>query len=255
MATIKLQPSGAVVIKDGKVSCGCCEGGCCMYPASGLGDNYSSDNLPELSIDDNWELILPPAKSSIPGYEWDYYYYLSSGTDTYYVLHHDGKWYQGYTDGFRWTIYGPYNCLFEVAQGSLPIFDSSEEGFTPENQSFIDQFADTYIVSSPYFSSWISNVTVTRDSLCEWSGEAEGQFDDNYNPDDPYADPESPLTKKIQAGITMNGFTWTVWMRSDCAFLSITNSLVQGDVNFKHSNAPVGNYGDSYHSNALSVTE
>ena len=27
MATIKLQPSGAVVLKDGKVACGCCGGG------------------------------------------------------------------------------------------------------------------------------------------------------------------------------------------------------------------------------------
>ena len=115
----------------------------------------------------------------------------------------------------------------------------------------VDQFASTYIVSSPYFSSWISNVTVTRDSLCEWSGEAEGQFDESYVLD-PNVEP--PLTKKIQAGITMNGFTWTVYMRSDCAFLSITNSLVEGDDNFKHSNTPVGNYGDGYYFNALSVT-
>jgi hypothetical protein len=123
----------------------------------------------------------------------------------------------------------------------------------------VDQFASTYIVSSPYFSSWIGNVTVTRNSLCEWSGEAEGQFDENYpgwlylwqldHPGVP-----SPLTRRIQAGITMNGFTWTVWMQSDCAFASITNSLDEGEPNFKHSNTPVGIYGDYDHFNALSVT-
>ena len=50
MATIKLQPSGKVVIKDGKVACGCCEQptGCCMYPAQGLADAiYTADDLPD----------------------------------------------------------------------------------------------------------------------------------------------------------------------------------------------------------------
>jgi len=174
MATIKLQPSGAVVIKDGKVSCACCAQpptDCCMYPASQLGVGYVAEDLPERSIDDNWELNLPPGESSIPGYEWDYYYYLSSGTDTYYVLHHDGKWYQGYTDGFRWTIYGPYNCLFEVAQGSLPIFDSSEEGFTPENQGFEDEFAETLAISGSFTSGGETCAGILgRSSLCCWSG-------------------------------------------------------------------------------------
>jgi hypothetical protein len=217
MATIKLQPSGAVVLKDGKVSCECCEvEECCMYPAQNLAnEDYSENDLPDA-------VTVDGVSFSRSGTEY--------GDTTNGVILEENVWAE-YRDEVR--LEGP--CLI---QGGVE-----------------DQFADTYIVSSPYFSSWISNVTVTRDSLCEWSGEAEGQFDDNYNPDDPYADPESPLTKKIQAGITMNGFTWTVWMRSDCAFLSITNSLVQGDVNFKHSNAPVGNYGDSYHSNALSVTE
>jgi hypothetical protein len=44
MATIKLQPSGAVVIKDGKVSCGCCEPMIIFYSYdtdSSLGANYN----------------------------------------------------------------------------------------------------------------------------------------------------------------------------------------------------------------------
>jgi hypothetical protein len=45
MPTIKLK-NGKVILKDGNVSCTCCEG-CCMYPASGLGDTYTEDDLPD----------------------------------------------------------------------------------------------------------------------------------------------------------------------------------------------------------------
>jgi len=47
MATIKLQPSGAVVIKDGKVACGCCEVECCMYPATAFDGFYTANDLPD----------------------------------------------------------------------------------------------------------------------------------------------------------------------------------------------------------------
>jgi hypothetical protein len=49
MATIKLQPSGAVVLKDGKVSCGCCDTECCLYPApsSGITLPYPVADLPD----------------------------------------------------------------------------------------------------------------------------------------------------------------------------------------------------------------
>jgi hypothetical protein len=48
MATIKLQPSGAVVIKDGKVACTCC--GCFiyeLYPAANYGAGYNFEDLPD----------------------------------------------------------------------------------------------------------------------------------------------------------------------------------------------------------------
>ena len=50
MATIKLQPSGAVVLKDGKVACSCCAqpSGCCPYPAQALVDGlYTYEDLPD----------------------------------------------------------------------------------------------------------------------------------------------------------------------------------------------------------------
>lgn len=49
MATIKLQPSGKVVLKDGKVACGCCEvEECCMYSALDVSlGRYTVDDLPD----------------------------------------------------------------------------------------------------------------------------------------------------------------------------------------------------------------
>jgi hypothetical protein len=50
MATIKLQPSGAVVIKDGKVACACCAlpTPCCYYPSAILAQGiYSVNDLPD----------------------------------------------------------------------------------------------------------------------------------------------------------------------------------------------------------------
>jgi hypothetical protein len=48
MATIKLQPSGAVVIKDGKVSCSCC--GCLdylLYPGNLMNVKFDHNDLPD----------------------------------------------------------------------------------------------------------------------------------------------------------------------------------------------------------------
>jgi hypothetical protein len=50
MATIKLQPSGAVVLKDGKVACACCAlpTPCCYYPSAILAQGiYSVNDLPD----------------------------------------------------------------------------------------------------------------------------------------------------------------------------------------------------------------
>ena len=48
MATIKLQPSGAVVLKDGKVACGCC--GCLdylLYPGDLMNVKFNHNDLPD----------------------------------------------------------------------------------------------------------------------------------------------------------------------------------------------------------------
>ena len=48
MATIKLQPSGKVVLKDGKVACGCC--GCLdylLYPGNLMNVKFNHNDLPD----------------------------------------------------------------------------------------------------------------------------------------------------------------------------------------------------------------
>ena len=57
MATIKLQPSGAVVLKDGKVACGCC--GCLdylLYPGNLMNVKFNQNDLP-----DNMQFVDNPS--------------------------------------------------------------------------------------------------------------------------------------------------------------------------------------------------
>ena len=152
MATIKLQPSGAVVIKDGKVSCGCCDTECCLYPAQALGDGlYSVNDLPDEIIYQNpfgeplalYKGIktspITPAISgaffgrSEPEFEDSFVYYA---VDSY-----DEGWRKG--EGLDFP---PGLCLIG------------------EDNGYEDQFAEAYTVSGP-----ISG-TVTRESVCVWRG-------------------------------------------------------------------------------------
>ena len=109
MATIKLQPSGAVVIKDGKVSCACCEVvECCSYPAQLLVIQfYSSSDLPDAVTVDG----VSYARNG-----------TSYGDTTNGVLLEGNVWVK-YKNGVR----SPRPCLI---QGGVE-----------------DQFADTYTVS------------------------------------------------------------------------------------------------------------
>jgi len=107
MATIKLQPSGAVVIKEGKVACSCCEV-CCPYPAQLLViQSYSSSDLPDAVTVDG----VSYARNG-----------TSYGDTTNGVLLEGNVWVK-YKNGVR----SPRPCLI---QGGVE-----------------DQFADTYTVS------------------------------------------------------------------------------------------------------------
>jgi hypothetical protein len=157
MATIKYNEdengNKRIILKNGKVSCTCCE--CCMYPAQALFDElYTENDLPN-SIDIiNLDLVneLEVNRSG------DQYF----GTT------------QGYTYRIRidpefsgdWAVDvsfngGPYGRVTEF--GCLVNYPYPRPD--PESSGLKDQFADTYIISGP-----ISG-TVTRESICVWSGD------------------------------------------------------------------------------------
>jgi len=153
MATIKLQPSGAVVLKDGKVACTCCAQRCCPYPAQALVDRlYTYQDLPDTVLgtgifgDDNVVMSrLNPPQPSI----------ASSGTSYYRGLSSDGFLVGiGLRDGLEWV-------------GTEVANEDAEFGECLISRLLIaDQFAYSYTVTGPPGGP----VTVTRQSLCVWTG-------------------------------------------------------------------------------------
>ena len=130
MATIKLQPSGAVVLKDGKVSCSCCEVGCCMYPAQALADGgYEVSDLPD-------DVTVNGTGFPRSG--------TTYGNTTNGVIFEENVWAK-YTSGVR----SSRPCLI---QGGVE-----------------DQFADSYTIT-PNVGGAASPTVVTRISLCVWRG-------------------------------------------------------------------------------------
>ena len=163
MATIKLQPSGAVVLKDGKVACTCCaQPGCCPYPAQALFDGlYTVDDLPDQVIysdgsrpDTILQKTLNPALVLGVGYIWP-----QDGSDDaglFFIVVNDGA------DPIVWQF--------------------GDDGGEGGNECLItsdltkDQFANSYTVA-PNIGDSASPTIVTRISLCVWRGtDACGNF-------------------------------------------------------------------------------
>jgi hypothetical protein len=160
MATIKLQPSGKVVIKDGKVACTCCaQPGCCPYPSQALVDGlYTYQDLPDTVLgtgifgDDNVVMSrLNPPQPSID----------SSGTSYYRGFSLDGSLVGiGLRDGLEWVGTEVANEDAEFGECLISRLPPSTGGLP------VDQFADSYTATDPSGDS----ITLTRESLCVWIG-------------------------------------------------------------------------------------
>ena len=136
--TIKTQ-GGKVITKGGKVSCSCCEEPeCCMYPAAGLGVDYTEDDLPDAVTYDGETLTRTGS-----GY--------AGGIYNLNVV--NGEWV--IEDGDGNSCSGP--CL---------IGDSGDTYTGVCFGSVEDQFLDTYTVTTEDRS-----YIVTRKSLCVWATE------------------------------------------------------------------------------------
>jgi hypothetical protein len=145
MATIKLQPSGKVVLKDGKVACTCCEElENCLYNAQALVDGiYSANDLP-----DTFTVFGGFEQPEILAFVKDGAGYISGEVriEAIFVPRFQGtpgRYVWKFVDGAR--INWKPDCLISG--------DPSEGNYS------LDDFANTYTISGP-----ISGI-VTRDGL------------------------------------------------------------------------------------------
>ena len=114
MATIKLQPSGAVVMKDGKVACGCCsscESNCAVTIPSSIRDLVQNATI------ESWTLngLTSDSFTRNSPTSWDSVIAGENGAEGYY-------WETGYRDG----------CLFFFLVGSFDNTDTLAEPGTAE---------------------------------------------------------------------------------------------------------------------------
>lgn len=141
-----------VILKNGKVSCSCCEA-CCMYPAQALVDGlYTADDLPDeiFVISSLGNIVLPVDRSGPIGDRGIKYYYGDIGGEEVSVsLNTD------LTEAI-WLGSAEVDTIGGCLISKLEIDDPG--GPT------LDQFADTYTVSGP------TSGTVTRESICVWRG-------------------------------------------------------------------------------------
>lgn len=139
-----------VVLKNGKVSCSCCE--CCMYPAAALVDDlYSYEDLPDAIDVGGIEYTKLDPPESVAGFT---RYYINSNSEYLGIL-------EGEDEDSTWTYEGGGGpCLIN--------------GFNGEGGEREDQFADTYTVAYVIGDDNIGSTTITRQSLCVWTGNAGG---------------------------------------------------------------------------------
>lgn len=160
---------GKVITKGGKVSCTCCETGCCMYPASLLGVSYTDDDLPDELLSERFGVFLRKLASP---YENIYY---NAGA----------PWYHYWT-GDTWQ-------LVEFVDGDAVIRSESP---CLIGDGVVDQFEEQYTLTlngtenfghiCGTFSPDDTEVTLTRISQCVWAGEMDGLF---FHP---WVDPPEP---------------------------------------------------------------
>jgi hypothetical protein len=181
MPTVKLHSSGKVILKDGKVSCACCESpepDCCMYPADMLGaeGGYTAADLPDAVTAFGFD--LQKRTSGFPSYEFADVIvgYLKDGTpaDGDYAIVRDSEtldnWQVWSFNGDEWDMGAGFggigNCLI-TGDGNL----------TPGDDTVEDQFADCYEVEI-VGGDGAGTYTLIRRSLCVWDNDENNAEED-----------------------------------------------------------------------------
>jgi hypothetical protein len=166
MATVKLHSNGKVVTKSGKVACTCCESPtiCCMYPADQLGVGYEEEDLPNILTSNYNPPFISGDFTRVAGFLGTPFvgiypptiYYTGSGTES------SGIGIRNINDGsgLQWLLYGYDGLSWAPLAGIGECLINADTAEIAE-----DQFEPTYQVGGD---------TVTRVSLCLWSGPKTG---------------------------------------------------------------------------------
>jgi hypothetical protein len=140
-----------IINEERKVSCSCCELGCCMYSANQFGTLFGAGDLPDI-LKVNWtNRFTNIINKTGSGYE--------SGPITLTIV--NNRWTLKDTSTTPETVRSVGQCLIR-GDGNLTEGDNLVE----------DQFTDTYEVSyQESINSQAVNVIVTRIALCVWQSE------------------------------------------------------------------------------------
>jgi len=208
MATVKRKASGAVVLKNGKVSCGCCEqAGCCMYPAQALVDGlYTVDDLPDQVQIGGYLLQKGGEALAVFPVQVDGAFYATLNEEEAYI----------YLDNFYWN-FGP-----SVGAGAQECL--------VDGNIVQDQFADSYTLT---YDSDITcesvSATVTRESLCIWRG---------------IADDGTVITLEIEFGSFSDLYAWTTNAPNCGGHRRGVGTPFDRNAERGRLNTPIGNFED-----------
>lgn len=237
MPTVKLNPPEtpggrpSVILKNGKVSCSCCEAAeCCMYPAATLvAGIYGYQDLPDAIDIDGIEYTKLDPPQSVSGFT---RYYININEEYLGILDGEGE-------DSLWTYEG----------GGGPCLIS---GFNGEGGEREDQFADTYTVNSNLEYPWEEqgnpitipvngSFTLERFSLCQWRSSG---FPSNA----PFFVLNYVNLPPSENPILEEGPHWVLQVY----FLEYYPGLFVSGLEFKNGpqNSPVGSYGTGIHGTA-----
>lgn len=177
MATVKLT-GGKVTLKNGKVSCTCCEAAtCCLYPSVGIaGSSYAFADLPsDITFVDSGT----PYSWSKTGPQTEEVFFDGVSVGDVVLCYSSGTYYIGYrSDGASWLFVAydsgedQYNSLFSIG----PCLITGDGNFIPNDDTVEDQFDGTYTGTYGGYDP----ITLTRISACEWTGSGTGTEDQPY---------------------------------------------------------------------------
>jgi hypothetical protein len=207
MATVAMQ-GDKVILKDGKVSCECCEE-CCMYPAEAYGTLYQFEDLPD-EIEFKYTNFVEGGffgPYTLPKFQEGLAVGYRGGPDDEVVVFNNAGVEWGASDGGGALGIGGL-CL---------IFDFKFEGITTNEGFAEDLFADTYSISGP-----ISG-TVTRQDKFRTT-----------------VDEFLPITIKYNCGLWTGGELRLSFNSTKCKW------TVNGNEKSGFQNTPVGSYAGGY---------